>query len=168
MSTLISSTTEIIQLLTLKPASPIVMYMVVAIGLLAAWFGLVKIAAALKFPMCTGGRCALALLTLVAVSLVAAVITDAFIAPKIANPALSMFLPLIVACVLLLAAVVPLSCFILKSHYLQTLSALCVPIIAAAIVSFLASAITGAVQQGGKGFSCTKDRTEGVNEALAK
>ncbi len=167
MNNLISSTTEIIQLLTLNPASQVVMYLVIAICLLVAWFGLVKIATALKFPMCTGARCALTLLTLVALSLVAAAITDAFLAPRIANPALSKFLPLIVTCVMLLAAVVPISCFILKSHYLQTLSAICVPIIAAAIVSFLANAITGAIQQGGKGFSRTKDRTEKLDQVLA-
>ena len=168
MATIIDSLQSILQTLALHPSSPLVMYATIAFSVVAAWLGFTKTIAALKVPMSEGFRPVLSLLALVLIGLLAATLTNAYGSPRASSAALSKFLPLIVAVIMLLAVAIPLACFLMKSRYGQTLSAFIVPLIAATIVVFLAKGITGAVKQGGTGFSKTKDRTEGVEEMLAK
>jgi hypothetical protein len=167
MATIIDSLQSILQTLTLNPSSPLVMYATIAFSVIAAWFGFTKTIAALKLPMNAGFRPVLSLVAFVAICLLSATLTKAYGSPRVSSAALSKFLPLIVAAVLFFAAAIPLACFLMKSRYGQTLSAFIVPLIAATIVVFLAKGIAGAVEQGGKGFSKTKDRTEGVDQVLA-
>ena len=168
MTTFTDSLHSVLQILTLNPESSPVMYVTLAFALIAASFGFSKMISALKVPMNEGFRPVLALSGLVIICLLSAVLTKAYATPHVSSAALSRFLPLIVATVLFLAVVVPLACFLMKSRYGQTISAFIVPLIAATIVIFLAKGITGAVKQGGKGFSKTKDRTEGVDQVLTK
>ena len=168
MTTFIDSLHSVLQILTLNSESSPVMYVTLAFALIAAWFGFSKMISALKVPMNDGFRPVLALTGLVIIGLLAGVLTKAYATPHVSSATLSRFLPLIVAVVLFLAVAVPLACFLMKSRYGQTLSAFIVPLIAATIVIFLAKGITGAVKQGSKGFSKTKDRTEGIDKALSK
>lgn len=168
MTTLIDTAHSVLQTLTLNPSSSVVMYVTVAFSLIAGWIGFTKAISAMKFPMNEGLRPVLSLFGFALICLLSAVLTKAYAAPHVSSASLSRFMPLIAATVIFLAAVVPLACFLMKSRYGQTLSAFIVPLIAATIVVFLAKGIAGSVQQGGKGFSKTKDRTEDVNSVLSK
>jgi hypothetical protein len=168
MSVLTAALKSIVLTLTLEPASTPLLAVTIALGLVAAWFGFSKITTALKFPMNTGWRPMGSLALLLLLCLSAAVLAKAYVSPRISSSTLSRFMPLIVAVVIYLAVVVPLSCFFMKSHYIQTMSAFLVPIIAAAVVAFLIKGAAGAIKHGGKGFSSTKERTEGIDEALSK
>lgn len=142
------------------------MYLTVAFSLVAAWFGFTKVISALKVPMNEGFRPVLSFFGFVAICLASAVLARAYGSPHISSAALSKFLPLIVAALLLLVAVIPLACFLMKARYGQALSAFIVTLIVATIVVFLAKGITGAVNSNRKGFSETKERTDGMNELL--
>ena len=168
MANIIDSLQSILQTLTLNPSSPLVMYATIAFSVIAAWFGFTKTIAALKVPMNEGFRPVMSLVAFVAICLLSATLTKAYGSPRVSSAALSKFLPLIVAVIVLLAAAIPIACFLMKSRYGQTLSAFIVPLIAVAIVVFLAKGITGAVKSGGKGFSKTQDRTEGVDQLLTE
>ncbi len=166
MNVLIAELKSIILTLTLSPATTPLVVVTLALALAAAWFGFSKIITALKFPMNSGWRPIASLLIFITICLAAAVVTKAHLSPRISSAAVSRFLPLAIALALFLAAVIPLSCYFMKSHYLQTLSAFLVPVLAAAIVVFLAKGATGAIKHGGKGFFSTKERTEGVDELI--
>lgn len=168
MNAFASSVMEIIRLVTINPSSVPLLYIIVLIGMIAAWFGLYKTAAALKFPMATSGRVWTVVILLALTALLSAAACRAFISPKIAQPVLSSYLPLLAAVISVLAVSTPLSCFIFKSHYFQTLSSMAVPLVAAAIVAFLANGLSGAFKQGNKGFSTTKLRTDKLNEVIGK
>jgi len=159
--------TSILGLLTLNPASRLVMFVSIALGLLAAWLAFSKTIKALKFPMNDGTRAVISFGVLVAFPLLSAAISHAYIAPKLSNVDLSRFAPLIVSLLVLLAAVTPITCFLLKSKYMQTLSSFLVPVITAAIMIFLTKGISGAIMEGDKGFITTKGRTESVNQVLS-
>ena len=168
MSSFMSALKDILTTLTLAPASKPLLAITIAMALTAAWFGFKKTAEALKFPMNSGFRPLASLTLLIVLCLVSAAAAAAYICPRVSLQTLSRFLPLITAVLALLAIVVPISCLLMKSKYLQTLSSFLVPVIAAAIVVFLAKGIAGAISEGEKGFSTTKERTEGMNELLPK
>ena len=168
MAALLTALKSIVDTLTLNSGSTPLMAISIALGLVAAWFAFSKITAALKFPMNVGWRPVVSLVSFIVITLLAAVLAKAYGSQHVSSGVLSKFLPLIVAVAMTLAAVAPLACFLMKSHYLQTLFAFLVPIVAATIVAFLVQGAAGAIKQGGQGLSKTRDRTEGMDAVIVK
>lgn len=167
MKDIISALKSTLELLTLNPESSTAMYAGIALSLVTAWFAFGKTIKALKFPLNDGSRAAVAFVISVILPLMAAVLTKAYILPRITNIPIARFAPLAAAVLILLAAAAPITCFLLKSKYLQTLASFLAPVISAVIMVFLVKGVFGAVREGDKGFDRTKTRTQGVNELIS-
>lgn len=120
----------------------------------------------LKYPMADFGRSAVVVLTGAAVSLAAVAAFNVYAVPAIDNPAVARYTPIAIVAVILLAGVLPLACFLLKSRYLQTLAGVILSIAAAAAIVLLVQYAFGAFREGAKGFKKTEDRTQTVNEVI--
>lgn len=168
MSSFASALKSIVTVITMSPSSKPLLAVTIALAFIAGWFGFKKTIDALKFPLNSGFRPIASLALFIAICLISAAAASAYICPKISAPAVSRFLPLAAAILGLLVFAAPLACLLMKSKYLQTVSAFLVPVIAAALVVFLAKGIYGAIRHGEQNFSTTKERTEGVDDLLGR
>ena len=114
-------------------------------------------------------RLTLVVVIAVVLSLGAAVLTGAYVCPRISNADVRPWLPLAAAVVLLLAAVVPLTGLLLKARYGAALVTLLVSIGAAAAAAAIVKAGVGAVMSGGESFGKSTERMmerEKLKEAI--
>lgn len=101
-------------------------------------------------------------------ALAAVVAINIYLAPMIKNAALLKWAPLVSSGVILIVIVAPLTCLLLKMKYFPAIFASLLSIGAAAGIVILVHSGFAAIKEGDKGFKKTKERTDIVNDVIAK
>lgn len=143
-----------------NPESTIMLVVCAILAIVAAGVVLKLVAEPFGCKMVNANRVMLLLGVVVVLAFVAAVVTGAFVVPRMAASAVAPWLPLIVAVVIVLAGAVPLGCLILKAGYFQALFSLLLSMAAAAALVTAAHYGMGAVKAGGKSIERSKEQAE--------
>jgi len=123
---------------------------------------------AFDFPMAERARSSAVIAICILLAMAAAAAVNIYAVPHIKNLALARWIPAAACVLVLLAAVIPLAMFMLKSNYLQTLVAMLISIGAAAGIVMLVHGLFGMLAEGDKDFKKTKERTDTINQILDK
>lgn len=158
--------TTMIQTLCGTPPKQAEMVIILVLSIAVGLFVIIKVGHSLKFPMAEYSRALPVIALWLVLCILTATAVQLYAVPHLPAGMAAQAAPIAAAVLIFLAAVCPLACFLFKSHYFQTLFALLMGLLAAAIIVFAVRAAADAIRQGGKGLATTKDRTEKVNEAI--
>jgi len=156
---------KILKLISADPSGSLGMAAGLVIGFLACLFAVSKVATMMKYPMNDFKRSFSIVIIACVLLLAVAAAVDIYIVPTIKAP-WRVYLPLIADVVVLLVAVVPLAWFLHRSSYVKALNVLIIGMATGAVAILLTHGAFQAIKQGGKGFDKTRERTEGVNDAI--
>ena len=147
------------------PSSPVQFWAAFGLGLIALFVAAQWMAKMFKFTMGESGRISGVLAAWFALTLLVVVPLDLYLGPRLGG-ALQTWLPLIGAVVVFFAGAVPLCCFITKTKYGPSVSALLISVAAAAALILLTHAVFAATRSAGKDLGKTRKHRAGLNEVL--
>lgn len=137
-------------------------------AILSAVIVLRWIAKAFGATMSDNGRALTVAGTGIILALASVVAFNIYLAPTIKSALLLKWVPLASCGLILIVIVAPLSCLLLKIKYFPAIFASLLSIGAAIGIVILVHGGFGAIKEGDKGFKKTKERTESVNDVIAK
>jgi len=136
---------------------------VVAAVIILKWVG-----KALGASMTDNGRAGFVVILGVVLALASTAALNIYVLADAKNEVLIKWLPIGTCCLILLAIVTPTATFLLKAKYFQALVSILLAIAGAIGIVILTHAGFDALQQGGKQFKQTKERTETVDKVIGK
>lgn len=165
MGTLKPAIMELLRLISFNTSNEVEMIVLLVLGFIAFYIGTMKTGRALQFPMMEAGRASAVILAGLGLFLVAGACAKVFLTPAIPLNLRAYVLPAVTA-IVILAAVVPFACLMLKSKYFQTLFSLIIGACAAILVILLLQYALTALHEGGKEFDKTKSDKEKLEEVI--
>ena len=147
-----------------NPGSLIELVVLLAISAIVLIFVMYKTGKAMKFTLSEPWRCVAVLITgaLFAIIIISAV--NIYISPHLSNPIIRKIIPICILALAVLAIATPLSCYLHRSEYFQSLFAIILSIAAAIAVILIIKAGFNAVSSGDKQLQKTKEHKENVNK----
>ena len=160
---------EIIRLISQafgNPGSLIELVVLLVISAIVLIFVMHKAGKSMKFTLSEPWRCVAVLITGALFAIIILAATNIYLSPNLSNPIIRKIIPICILAIAVLAIATPLSCYLHRSEYFQTLFAIILSIAAVIAVVLMIKAGFNAVSSGSKQLEKTKGHKETVNKAL--